>query len=157
MRFRCRGRSSCGGHACYERIGLRNFDLEAREVNLSIAFDADFKDLFEVRGMDRARRGKVAKRLSGSSVVFDYSGLDHVDRETRVEFEPAPASLSHNRASFRIPLAPGQRRPSLAKVQFCERSDDITVTTPRFGTAYRQKRRDARAATNGIATGRKLQ
>jgi glycogen debranching enzyme len=140
------------GHACYERIGLRNFDLEARDVNLSIGFDADFKDLFEVRGMDRARRGKVTKRLSESFVVFDYSGLDHVDRETRVEFEPAPSSLSHNRASFRIPLAPGATATILAKVQFSERSDGIIVTTPRFGTAYRQKRRDARAATDGIAT-----
>jgi glycogen debranching enzyme len=140
------------GHACYERIGLRNFDLEAREVDLSIVFDADFKDLFEVRGMDRARRGKTSKRLSGTSVVFDYSGLDHIARETRIEFEPAPSSLSHNRASFRILLVPGATATILAKVQFCEVSDDVTVTTPRFGTAYRQKRRDARAATEGIAT-----
>lgn len=139
-------------HGCYERIGVRNFDLEPREIELGIAFDADFKDVFEVRGMDRARRGRVTKRkIDASSVVFDYLGLDHVARETRVEFDPVPTSLTLERASFRLSLEPRAATTIFAKVQFSERRDDVTVTTPEFVSAYREKRRETRAASVDIA------
>jgi glycogen debranching enzyme len=39
--------------ACYERIGFRNYDSRSRRFQLQLRFDADFHDLFEVRGMKR--------------------------------------------------------------------------------------------------------
>ena len=41
----------------YERIGLRNYDSRSRTFRVELSFDADFRDLFEVRGMRRDRRG----------------------------------------------------------------------------------------------------
>src|SRR5690606_19012617 len=43
--------------ACYEIIAIRNFGDRPRTVRLALAFDADFADLFEVRGYPRSRRG----------------------------------------------------------------------------------------------------
>ena len=45
--------------ACYERIALRNFDDRRRRVRIDLTFAADFADLFEVRGAERARRGAL--------------------------------------------------------------------------------------------------
>jgi len=43
--------------ACYERLTIRNFLRTGRFVTIEIDFAADFADLFEVRGMQRTRRG----------------------------------------------------------------------------------------------------
>src|SRR5438105_6768656 len=44
--------------AYYELLSIRNYDLRHHLVTLSIHFAADFVDVFEVRGLRRARRGK---------------------------------------------------------------------------------------------------
>src|SRR5258706_14552887 len=49
------------------------------EVCFSIAFDADFADVFEVRGLTRARRGTRSDRIIDSyQLCFAYQGLDGV-------------------------------------------------------------------------------
>ena len=80
--------------ACYERILVRNFDVQPHDLNLAIQFAGDFADLFEVRGYSRARRGQVsAERRSDSSVTLRYLGLDGVERITSLDFEPTPTRL----------------------------------------------------------------
>src|SRR5262249_25529472 len=44
---------------CYGRIKIENFGLEEVHFTLTIDFDADFADIFEVRGHPRAKRGKM--------------------------------------------------------------------------------------------------
>src|SRR6201996_3059852 len=42
---------------CHERIAVHNFGAQKQSCFLSINFAADFADLFEIRGMQRPRRG----------------------------------------------------------------------------------------------------
>src|SRR5690606_11131563 len=64
---------------CYERLTVRNFDVEARRFRLSLAFAADFADLFEVRGTVRERRGQEhPAKVEADRVSFSYTGLDGV-------------------------------------------------------------------------------
>ena len=42
----------------YERIGFRNFADSPRRFRVDICFGADFRDLFEVRGSVREKRGR---------------------------------------------------------------------------------------------------
>ena len=45
---------------CYERLSIRSFSPEqTREFRLVVGFAADFVDLFEVRGMQRTRHGRM--------------------------------------------------------------------------------------------------
>ena len=37
-------------HACHETITLRNYGEQPHTVSLAFDFDADFADIFEVRG-----------------------------------------------------------------------------------------------------------
>ncbi len=93
-----------GWHA---RLQLHNYALRAIEVELSLLFDADFADVFEVRGVQRLRRGAVRPPvIEPGAVALGYDGLDGVIRATHLAFDPAPATLTAGRASYRLPLAP---------------------------------------------------
>jgi len=97
--------------ACYERLLVRNFSDQALCVRLAVCFDADFADLFEVRGEHRAKRGQAtATRIDNGKVVLNYLGLDSIQRTTTLEFYPAPQTLSTKRAGFEVMLKPHQVR-----------------------------------------------
>jgi glycogen debranching enzyme len=70
---------------CYDQITVSNYGDMAIDVELSFDFEADFADIFEVRGEKRKRRGEKMPQESGhSSVTLAYEGLDHIRRTTRV-------------------------------------------------------------------------
>ncbi len=93
----------------FDRLRLENYHLHSAELELELWFAADFADVFEVRGLRRERRGSYANpECSASSVVFRYHGLDQLDRQTAVEFTPAPDELSLRRACFHVKLSPRQ-------------------------------------------------
>ena len=101
-----RRKALCGG-VLYERLDVRSFIPRPVTVTLSILFAADFADEFEVRGVERARRGTVEPpRLSPSEVRFDYEGLDGVSRGTRIVFARTPTVLDERTARFVLSLPP---------------------------------------------------
>jgi glycogen debranching enzyme len=146
---------------CYERIGLRNFDRLPHEFWLSLYFDADFCDLFEVRGMKRARRGEMHTDITSEITRFAYRGLDDRIRRTVLRFSPEPVQLTKDFASFRFALAPGERASLLVTVA-CDLLDAQSrasspiksasgVPAQGFAKAYQEARRDLRALTSNIA------
>ena len=93
--------------ACYDRIGLRNYDTRRRRLRIGVTFDADYRDLFEVRGSDRTNRGKrTVERRSETEVQFRYAGLDEIVRTTSVHFGPKPRTLEPGKAEFVVELEP---------------------------------------------------
>ena len=91
----------------YERITCTNYDRVPVSVPLVLEFAADFRDMFEVRGMERARRGSYPQaEARGDRVVLHYDGLDGVSRRTVLAFSAAPTVLDHGMARFECRLAP---------------------------------------------------
>lgn len=91
----------------HERIGVQNCSRKAVEIMLELRFEADYQDIFEVRGyrplpMLGKRHGPVATE---SGLTFRYEGLDGVRRETEVVLEPLPR-ISQDRASLALRLEP---------------------------------------------------
>ena len=79
----------------YQRIALQNHGDRPASFDLTLLFDNDFADLFEVRGERRPRRGVGSSRLLGpADVVLEYSGLDGQVRITALHFEPRPTRLA---------------------------------------------------------------
>ncbi len=71
---------------CYDRITLHNYGDKLLEMELQFKFEADFADIFEVRGEKRPRRGTLLpEEEERGAVTLAYEGLDHVRRSTRVE------------------------------------------------------------------------
>jgi len=94
--------------ACHELIILYNYGSDAHELDLEITFGADFRDIFEVRGMDRKKRGKLQPPFTAGNnhIVVSYTGLDNIERQTNLHFDPVPASIKDNKITYRIKLDP---------------------------------------------------
>ncbi|MDB5653321.1 MAG: Amylo-alpha,6-glucosidase [Tardiphaga sp.] len=93
----------------YQRIGLQNHGEHPASFDLTLSFDNDFADLFEVRGSKRTHRGVATSRLIGpSDVALEYTGLDDKRRSTMVHLDPKPTRLAPNTATYHFDLAPQQ-------------------------------------------------
>jgi glycogen debranching enzyme len=92
----------------FHRFIVRNFSADRVRLLLSITFDNDFADVFEVRGTQRVRRGAVRCLVESNVADFNYLGLDSKRRRTRIVFEPMPTHLSRSLASFQLDLEPHQ-------------------------------------------------
>jgi glycogen debranching enzyme len=103
--------------ACFERIFVRNFDERSREVVIGVAFAADFRDLFEVRGHERERRGEMHNPIVEKNyLTLSYTGLDKVRRTTTLRFDPEPTRLSRDQAMFRFTLGAGESRSLFVEI-----------------------------------------
>ena len=93
----------------YQRIGLQNHGERRASFDLTLLFDSDFADLFEVRGERRPRRGIGSGKLLGpSDVRLEYRGLDGASRSTSLHFDPQPTRLAVNAATYHFDLDPHQ-------------------------------------------------
>jgi glycogen debranching enzyme len=94
--------------ACHELIILYNYGSDTHEIDMEITFGSDFRDIFEVRGMERKKRGTQQPPISSGNnhVVLSYTGLDDIERQTNLHFDPAPDSIKGNKILYRIKLPP---------------------------------------------------
>jgi glycogen debranching enzyme len=115
---------------CYEQIRLINYGLQPLQVALSFQFEADFADIFEVRGTKRAKKGdRLSDSLEGDSAVLSYRGLDNVSRKTRVAFTPKPRVLTTRQARYEFTLEPKKEQSVYITVS-CERNLVPAETSP---------------------------
>jgi glycogen debranching enzyme len=124
---------------CYERLRIKNYGLTAATAVVSFHFEADFADIFEVRGSKRKQKGQhLEPVIENHAVVLGYQGLDGVLRRTRLEFAPGPAAISQTEARFDVSLSPksektiylttsferGRTRPHVASYEEAERASE---------------------------------
>jgi glycogen debranching enzyme len=94
---------------CHEQVRLANHGLEPVELTLELSFDADFADLFEVRGTPRQRRGvRRPPVVEADALVFAYDGVDGQARATRVRFDDLPTEMGPGGVRYRVRLAPSE-------------------------------------------------
>jgi glycogen debranching enzyme len=136
--------------AAYQRIGVQNHSGHPASFDLTLLFDNDFADLFEVRGERRKRRGVGTATLVGpSEVLLEYMGLDDKTRTTALQFDPRPTQLAVNAATYRLELAP-QQAHSLFVVVSCNKP---TVSKPvPFLRGLLAHRREMRQQTRGATS-----
>jgi glycogen debranching enzyme len=94
---------------CFERLRVHNYSLLPIPVRLSVSVDADFADLFEVRGTIRSRRGRRLETVtSKDGMSLGYRGLDRVDRWVTVRCAPAPTAVHPGEIYFDTFLPAGE-------------------------------------------------
>jgi glycogen debranching enzyme len=110
--------------ACYERIKILNHGLVPVQISLSLSFAADFDDIFEVRGLNRPKRGRyLDDHIEKESVVLRYQGLDGVIRRTRLECSPRPNEISRSYVSFLLFVNPKDETTIFATLS-CQSGND---------------------------------
>ncbi len=92
---------------CYERLRIRNFGTTAIEVSLGLQLDADYADIFEVRGFERKQKGRYLDKVTtDAGLVLAYEGRDGVVRKTRFDCSPRPTCISESAIRFDLLLEP---------------------------------------------------
>ncbi|MFB2919568.1 glycogen debranching N-terminal domain-containing protein [Aerosakkonema funiforme] len=80
--------------ALFSEIEVTNYSTNTVSFELSISFDADFVDLFEVRGFGREKRGQLLRSIRDGKpaeqetgeLTLAYQGLDGSIMESRIQF-----------------------------------------------------------------------
>jgi glycogen debranching enzyme len=124
----------------HQRLRAHNFSSDEVSFELRIRLEADFADVFEVRGTPRNRRGKQEppeEHPDGISIA--YHGLDGLLRRTRLRCHPAPTQVHATEVRFWLVLGPGEERELTFEVSCTENGRDEPV--PPFGDVA--ARRDA--------------
>jgi glycogen debranching enzyme len=100
------------------RLVLHGFSLEPLRVRFELRFAADFRDVFEVRGVRREQSGSLEpSRRDGRALLFVYHGLDGIRRATRCEVAGVDPDWQGQQAFLELQFAPQE-----------ERVIDVTVT-----------------------------
>jgi glycogen debranching enzyme len=134
----------------YQRIGLQNHGENTASFDLTLRFDNDFADLFEVRGEKRPRRGIGSSKLLGpADVALEYNGLDGETRRTTLNFDPRPTRLAVNTATWHLELAP-QATTSLFAAVSCNKP--AAHKPAKFIRGLLSHRREMRKSTAGATS-----
>ena len=103
--------------ALFETLRVTNYSSVPLRLSFQFEFDADFADLFELRGIHREERGRILKpRVHRDRVTLSYQGLDGASRRVQVGFTPLPDELSDAQAVFHLQIDPQRTREVVAVV-----------------------------------------
>lgn len=109
----------------FEKLLFVNHGLEDLEVPIRIGFDADFADIFEVRGTVREKRGeRLEEQISGNSVILSYEGLDRIVRQTCIRSDAHGVRASQAGLEFEVVLRP--KEPATIEFEVCCSSETGT-------------------------------
>ncbi len=77
----------------FEELTIHNYNTTPVSFELSLSFDADFSDLFEIRGFNRKQHGQLLRRVrpdtaetAPSELTLAYQGLDGAILESHLQF-----------------------------------------------------------------------
>lgn len=106
----------------YERITCVNYNESDISCSLSLYFDGDFKDIFEIRGTKRQLEpGSVEKicQDSRSVIRIEYMGQDHIKRTAVIKYEGSLlADCQAQKMVFALHLQPHEQQQFQIAVHF---------------------------------------
>jgi glycogen debranching enzyme len=92
---------------CIERVRLSSYVTTALVLPLAYRFEADYADVFEVRGTARAQRGVALEPRHGpAEQVLGYRGLDRVERRTCIRASREAEVVAPGEFVFAVALSP---------------------------------------------------
>jgi glycogen debranching enzyme len=134
----------------YQRLAIQNHGDRPVDLRLTMLYDSDFADLFEVRGLRRERRGSASRRaIRPATTILGYQGLDARMRQTTLHFDPPPSEITATTASYRLSLAPKEVTPLCFTIG-CGTPQPPKPTS--FVRGLRAVHRNRRAVSNNAAT-----
>jgi glycogen debranching enzyme len=87
----------------YQQILIRSYARGTIRTGLILEFDADYVDIFEIRGQQRPKHGLLEPPLfEKDQLTLAYHGLDSVRRSTIIKFQSPADFLEGNEPSKRL-------------------------------------------------------
>jgi glycogen debranching enzyme len=121
----------------FERIAISSFALGPVSLTVELEFQADYVDLFEIRGTKRKEHGQLRPPVvSPDEIILSYEGLDSMLRQTRFHFNITPGELNHERAVFQIELNPQEQKCIDSEITFLAGAN--SVREENFDAAFKK-------------------
>jgi glycogen debranching enzyme len=136
----------------FEEITLTNYSTEPVTFDLSLSFDADFADLFEIRGQVRSGTGTLLRQVMvrdnrslsplpqaddggmgpAQEIILAYQGLDQSIAESRIHFQQRrPDRFEGYTAIWHLSLKPHEEQVLAYRLQpFLNNQPASVVTAP---------------------------
>ena len=136
-----RRQQSLASEIFFDRITFENFNLTPVSLVVEMHYEADFVDVFQVRGCARAVHGQYYKPVvNGNTLTFYYRGLDSVLRQTEVQFDPMPDQIVDTVARWELTLPPLRQIHFNFRVRPFVEDQSSRATTLDRSTCLRQRR-----------------
>ncbi|MCP9833920.1 MULTISPECIES: glycogen debranching N-terminal domain-containing protein [unclassified Cyanobium] len=133
--------------ACLQQFCFTSYGDRPVEMPLTLRLDADFRDIFEVRGYARTARGRTVRRGVDGTLELIYRGLDGEDRVTVLRLSDPVEDVGEEHISLQMTLEPRQTRRLFLVLDFHPSSTPLgaedhfnaamTATIQRFREARR--------------------
>lgn len=104
-------------------ITCTNYTVEPLEFGLSFAFDADFEDIFQIRGFHPSKIGrKKTPTWHRGALLFKYEGADGIQRSVAISISPRPKVRHRKGAHLTVSLAANQSKNIHLSIRVAESS-----------------------------------
>lgn len=142
----------------YDHFTLSNYLDVNVHVDLRFAIEADFSDIFEVRGHSRVERGEYKSTVSEGNLNLHYTGLDGIARQTLVRSSPQPSDVGPGHLQLAIDVPGKGNAQCELTFMLSEKGHDLTRSLSRetdhvpFAAAYVKAREDMLRRRDGDAS-----
>lgn len=126
---------------CFEKVTITNYGPVDVKIDAAYRIDADFADIFEVRGTKREQRGTMAPfRQTGRDIRLVYTGLDRITRTTVISFLMIDVQLDGDMTRFDLTVPARGGVEFHVKVSLQQEHQEINV--PDYMTGIKCLRTD---------------
>ena len=91
----------------FEELRFNNYGPAPCAVSVTLSFGSDFKDIFELRGVERKVEHPRHELIDeNDKIIFDYKGLDEIHRRSEITFSADGYEIKRNMCIFHLELLP---------------------------------------------------
>ena len=113
----------------YEWITIQNYGREPFNCPLSLQFQADFNDVFSIRGLLYEQPGEIVPPFLGNDkLIFSYHGADGYERKLEIRFTPIPKKFKDTKIVFPLNLGPSESKQILITFTVSETKNPVNVS-----------------------------
>jgi glycogen debranching enzyme len=114
-----------------EELVVHNYAPTVGEFDITLRFDADFADMFVVRGMHPGKRGRVHQpSWHGLVLTFRYDGADHHTRTATLRFNHSPTARHGTELTYHLKLKSRDEWSLTLRCQVQDEGDDQLQSRP---------------------------
>jgi glycogen debranching enzyme len=89
----------------YEELQVKNYYPKPVRFELEVEFDADFQDMFMVRGFQTGKVGqRTGQQLENHTLSLAYQGADEINRYTHITWDKEAKKAEGNKITFHFSL-----------------------------------------------------
>ncbi len=115
--------------AVHDALLIENYDIEDRDLAVSLTFQSRFEDVFVIRGINGRTSGKVREPSWEDDVlVLQYDGADGVTRRVEIHCDPKPSRTSKNGAQFALHVPAGKQTCINVSLRIIETKQNVGRT-----------------------------